>query len=162
MRFNRGPAVGLAALLAGALVLSGCGSDDEETDGGTNGGGEIPEIDATAFTADFSEMEKLQDVAAQGDGLIQVLLPDTTTSTKVETWLSREGSTPRMRDPKVRSWRLTSAAAVTAKRHSSSASFWSRVASRSNSRVTRKFSVPPNRRFCVFAICTTSTACCWH
>jgi D-xylose transport system substrate-binding protein len=82
MRFNRGPAVGLAALLAGALVLSGCGSDDEESDGGANGSGEIPEIDATAFTADFSEMEKLQDIAAQGEGLIQVLLPDTTTSTR--------------------------------------------------------------------------------
>jgi D-xylose transport system substrate-binding protein len=82
MRFNRGPAVGLTALLAGALALSGCGSDDGESDGGTTGGGDVPEIDATAFTADFSEMEKLTDIAAQGDGLIQVLLPDTTTSTR--------------------------------------------------------------------------------
>jgi D-xylose transport system substrate-binding protein len=41
-----------------------------------------PEIAAADFTADFSVMKKLTDVAAQGKGLIQVLLPDTTTSTR--------------------------------------------------------------------------------
>ncbi len=44
--------------------------------------GAAPEIDATAFTADFSMMEQLKDLASQGTGLIGVLLPDTTTSTR--------------------------------------------------------------------------------
>jgi D-xylose transport system substrate-binding protein len=41
-----------------------------------------PVIDATAFTADFAQMKQLTDIAAQGKGMIQVLLPDTTTSTR--------------------------------------------------------------------------------
>ncbi len=39
-------------------------------------------MDASAFTADFSVMSQLKDLAAKGKGLIGVLLPDTTTSTR--------------------------------------------------------------------------------
>jgi D-xylose transport system substrate-binding protein len=42
----------------------------------------VPEIAVGDFTADFSAMTQLTDLAAQGEGLIQVLLPDTTTSTR--------------------------------------------------------------------------------
>src|SRR5690606_40036379 len=35
-----------------------------------------------SFTADFSVMEQLSDVAAQGSGAIAVLLPETTTSAR--------------------------------------------------------------------------------
>ncbi|MCV2396521.1 substrate-binding domain-containing protein [Actinotalea sp. M2MS4P-6] len=41
-----------------------------------------PAIDAGSFTADFSVMKQLTDLAAQGSGLVGVLLPDTTTSTR--------------------------------------------------------------------------------
>src|SRR5262245_53170209 len=76
--------VGLA--FAALALVAGCGSDGGSTEGasptGTGGAAEAPEIDAGAFNADFSEMEKLKDVAAQGKGLIGVLLPDTTTSAR--------------------------------------------------------------------------------
>jgi D-xylose transport system substrate-binding protein len=71
--------------LAGALALTGCSSDsttDTETTPAASETAAAPEIDVAAFTADFAEMAKLKDVAAQGEGLIQVLLPDTTTSTR--------------------------------------------------------------------------------
>ena len=42
----------------------------------------MPAIAAGDFTADFSVMEQLKDLAASGTGLIGVLLPDTTTSTR--------------------------------------------------------------------------------
>ncbi|MGB8019773.1 MAG: substrate-binding domain-containing protein [Candidatus Nanopelagicales bacterium] len=42
----------------------------------------MPQIDAAAFTADFALMSQLTEIAAQGKGMIQVLLPDTTTSTR--------------------------------------------------------------------------------
>jgi D-xylose transport system substrate-binding protein len=42
----------------------------------------VPQINAASFTADFSVMKQLTDLAKQGKGLIGVLLPDTTTSTR--------------------------------------------------------------------------------
>jgi len=42
----------------------------------------VPEIAVGDFTADFAAMSQLSDLAAQGEGMIQVLLPDTTTSTR--------------------------------------------------------------------------------
>ncbi len=42
----------------------------------------MPQVDAAAFTADFSVMAQLTDLAAKGKGMIGVLLPDTTTSTR--------------------------------------------------------------------------------
>jgi D-xylose transport system substrate-binding protein len=42
----------------------------------------IPQINAAAFTSDFSLMKQLTAVASKGKGMIGVLLPDTTTSTR--------------------------------------------------------------------------------
>ncbi|WP_022917768.1 sugar ABC transporter substrate-binding protein [Ruania albidiflava] len=76
----------LTSLAAISLLLTACGSSTssgDQSDGAQSaGGGEGPQVDATAFTADFSVMKQLTDLAAQGDGLIGVLLPDTTTSTR--------------------------------------------------------------------------------
>ncbi len=76
--------VGLAS--TALALVAGCGSDNNSTEGasptGTGGTAAVPEIDAAAFTADFSEMKKLTDIAKQGKGLIGVLLPDTTTSAR--------------------------------------------------------------------------------
>jgi D-xylose transport system substrate-binding protein len=46
----------------------------------------VPSVDATAFTADFSQMKQLADLAKQGKGLVGVLLPDTTTSARYVTY----------------------------------------------------------------------------
>ncbi|TFB46721.1 sugar ABC transporter substrate-binding protein [Cryobacterium tagatosivorans] len=52
----------------------------------TGGGGNVPELNAESFTPDFSAMEELKDLAAEGKGLIGVLLPDTTTSARYVTF----------------------------------------------------------------------------
>jgi D-xylose transport system substrate-binding protein len=48
--------------------------------------GTNPAISASAFTADFSAMAQLKSLAAQGKGKIAVLLPDTTTSARYESF----------------------------------------------------------------------------
>jgi D-xylose transport system substrate-binding protein len=74
----------IGVLLAAGLVLSACGGDDDS--GGTaasaSPSASVPQIDAAAFTADFSLMKQLTGLASQGKGKIGVLLPDTTTSTR--------------------------------------------------------------------------------
>jgi len=86
MRMSRTPFALTAAFLAGALALSACSSDtttsEQSSSPAASESAMAPEIAAADFTADFSVMKKLTDVAAQGKGLIQVLLPDTTTSTR--------------------------------------------------------------------------------
>lgn len=84
MRTTRTPFLVTAAFLSGALALTGCGSDTttSEESPGASASAAVPQIDIAAFTADFSQMALLKDVAAKGDGMIQVLLPDTTTSTR--------------------------------------------------------------------------------
>ena len=74
-------AVGVLAALS--LVSAACSSSSETTSSSAPAsGGEVPQISAADFTADFAVMEQLKGLAAQGDGLIGVLLPDTTTSTR--------------------------------------------------------------------------------
>ena len=65
------------------LVLAACSSNSSSSSApGGSGSAAVPQIDAGSFTADFSVMSQLKDLAAQGSGLIGVLLPDTTTSTR--------------------------------------------------------------------------------
>lgn len=75
----------LTTFAAVSLLLAGCGSSSgsgEESSASAGGGSGGIEVDATSFTSDFSVMKQLTDLASQGDGLIGVLLPDTTTSTR--------------------------------------------------------------------------------
>jgi D-xylose transport system substrate-binding protein len=80
--------VAVAGLVTTALaaVAAGCGgsssSSTEGSAGTGTGGGAVPQIDAASFGVDFAQMAKLKDLAAQGKGMIGVLLPDTTTSTR--------------------------------------------------------------------------------
>lgn len=74
-------AVAAASLVIGLMACSNNESSSTTASSGTSAA-EVPQIDVTAFTADFSLMKDLTDIAAQGDGLIGVLLPDTTTSTR--------------------------------------------------------------------------------
>lgn len=84
----------IGAVAALGLVVAGCSGNSggggsttpPAAGGGTTsaggGGGAAPQIDATKFTADFSLMTQLQGLASSGKGIIGVLLPDTTTSTR--------------------------------------------------------------------------------
>jgi D-xylose transport system substrate-binding protein len=82
----------LGALCLGAVVaLVGCSSSTSTkttgtTAGGTAGSTQAPQISATSFTSDFSAMAQLKSLASQGKGLIGVLLPDTTTSARYESF----------------------------------------------------------------------------
>ncbi len=71
------------AMVSIGMVLSGCSSS---TSGAPSASASasvaVPQIDAASFTADFSVMKQLTDLAKKGKGLIGVLLPDTTTSTR--------------------------------------------------------------------------------
>ena len=77
-----------AVTAALGLVVAGCssggggGSSASPSAAPSSAGGAVPQVSATAFTADFAQMSQLKDVASQGKGLIGVLLPDTTTSTR--------------------------------------------------------------------------------
>ena len=79
----------LGAIGVAVVMLAACGSDsddDESTTGTTTGGGTAVNITASSFTSDFSAMAQLKDLAARGEGLIAVLLPDTTTSARYESF----------------------------------------------------------------------------
>jgi D-xylose transport system substrate-binding protein len=72
-----------SAFLSLGLVISACNSNTAPSSTGkTATGGAVPQINAADFTADFAQMKKLTGLAAQGKGLVGVLLPDTTTSTR--------------------------------------------------------------------------------
>ena len=77
------------ALLSVGLVVavSGCSSSTTSSSPTTSSAAAktsvaVPQISATDFTSDFSAMKKLTALASQGKGLVGVLLPDTTTSTR--------------------------------------------------------------------------------
>jgi D-xylose transport system substrate-binding protein len=74
----------IGALVAAGLILSACGGDDDNAGASASpsSSASVPQIDAAAFTSDFSLMKQLTGLASQGKGKIGVLLPDTTTSTR--------------------------------------------------------------------------------
>ena len=77
------------ALLSLGLVVavSGCSSSTTSSSTATTSAAAkspaaVPQISATQFTSDFSAMKQLTALASQGKGIVGVLLPDTTTSTR--------------------------------------------------------------------------------
>ena len=66
------------------FVIAGCGgsNDDNNSASSTESSSGTPEVGVDDLTADFSAMTKLKDLASEGKGMIGVLLPDTTTSTR--------------------------------------------------------------------------------
>jgi len=79
-------AVALATL--GLLLLAACSSDKKTStsSGGSGSSASGGTIAASDFAADFAAMAKVKDLAAKGTGLIGVLLPDTTTSARYESF----------------------------------------------------------------------------
>ncbi|MFZ0325247.1 MAG: substrate-binding domain-containing protein, partial [Actinomycetes bacterium] len=83
MRQPRKTLATTGALLAAGLLLAACSSSSTNASSSTPAASSsVPQISAADFTSDFSAMTQLTDLAAQGDGLIGVLLPDTTSSTR--------------------------------------------------------------------------------
>ncbi|MFB3739856.1 MAG: sugar ABC transporter substrate-binding protein [Candidatus Velamenicoccus archaeovorus] len=84
MRVRWRPLALAGAMLVVGALLAACGNDNGGGGAGSSASAsvEVPQIDAADFTADFSLMTQLKDLAAQGEGMIGVLLPDTTTSTR--------------------------------------------------------------------------------
>jgi D-xylose transport system substrate-binding protein len=90
MRATPRKAVSALTAIGAAVVLVACSSDSStKTTGTTAAGGNTPTtvaVTATAFTADFSAMAQLKSLAAAGKGKIAVLLPDTTSSARYESF----------------------------------------------------------------------------
>ena len=85
MSFSLKRASMLSAAIFLAAGLAACGSSSKKSTTATTAGTSPPTtlaISASAFTSDFSAMSQLTSLASQGKGLVGVLLPDTTTSTR--------------------------------------------------------------------------------
>ena len=83
----------VVALTAACLLAATLAACSKSSDSGTSPSAEtststasVPQIGVDDFTADFSAMKQLTDLAAQGTGMIGVLLPDTTTSARYVTY----------------------------------------------------------------------------
>ena len=70
--------------LAGAVLTmaAGCGSSGGSSSASSGGKANVPNVSATSFDVNFTQMKKLKGLASEGKGLVGVLLPDTTTSTR--------------------------------------------------------------------------------
>jgi len=89
MRVSKWAALG-AVTVGVVLATSACGSSNKSSTGSggtttTTGSSSAP-IKLSDFTSDFSAMSQLKDTASKGKGLIGVLLPDTTTSARYESY----------------------------------------------------------------------------
>jgi len=78
--------VALVAAVAIGLVACGDDSDDSSTDSDSGSGEATVTVTAASFSSDFAAMETLKPLAAKGKGKIAVLLPDTTTSARYESF----------------------------------------------------------------------------
>ena len=77
--------VGVATLaLAATAAACGSSSSSSSSSSATSSGSTatVPAVDASQLGADFASMKALTGLAAQGKGMVGVLLPDTTTSTR--------------------------------------------------------------------------------
>src|SRR3954467_2757843 len=87
MKLTLKHAASVATSIGAAVVLVAC-SNNSSTKTTGNGGTTATTVAVTAgsFTADFSAMAQLKGLASQGKGKIAVLLPDTTTSARYESF----------------------------------------------------------------------------
>jgi D-xylose transport system substrate-binding protein len=89
MHVMRKPSVAVVIALAAALALAACGSSGSKKatpPGGSTTAPSTVSLTPASFTSDFSAMAQLKSLAAKGKGLIGVLLPDTTTSARYESF----------------------------------------------------------------------------
>ena len=81
-------AVGGAAVVLALVATVACSNDDNNKSSGstTTSSGSTAKLTASSFTADFAAMKGLTALAGKGKGMIGVLLPDTTSSARYETF----------------------------------------------------------------------------
>src|ERR1700730_7189281 len=79
-------AAGAAILLVACSSSSKTNTSTATTAAAGATGAPAAAISASSFNSDFSAMAQLKSVASKGKGLIGVLLPDTTTSARYETF----------------------------------------------------------------------------
>ena len=75
----------VVAVLSLAGITAACSSNNNNTTSTTGGGAssEIPsDLSINSFNVNFTEMPKLKNLTAAGSGLVGVILPDTTSSTR--------------------------------------------------------------------------------
>jgi D-xylose transport system substrate-binding protein len=79
---------GTVVMLALVATVAACGNDDDNKSSSSTSttSQSTTKLTASSFTADFAAMKGLTDLAAKGQGMIGVLLPDTTTSARYETF----------------------------------------------------------------------------
>ena len=72
------------ACLGVAAVAAACGSSNNTTSTGSSssGGGTAPNLSITSFDSGFSSMSQLSGLTSSGKGMVGVILPDTTSSTR--------------------------------------------------------------------------------
>jgi len=79
-----------AAAVGTVVALAACGSSSKPSSSSTDttggSGSNNPSVNVDSFTSDFSAMAQLKDLAKSGKGLVGVLLPDTTTSARYESF----------------------------------------------------------------------------
>jgi D-xylose transport system substrate-binding protein len=63
-------------------MAAGCGSSGGGSSGSSGAKANVPNVSATSFDVNFTQMKRLKGLASEGKGLVGVLLPDTTTSTR--------------------------------------------------------------------------------
>jgi D-xylose transport system substrate-binding protein len=79
--------LGIACTAALAVsAVAACGGSTNSQAPAASGTASLPSISTSSFTNDFSVMAQLKSLAAQGKGMVGVLLPDTTTSARYVTF----------------------------------------------------------------------------
>jgi D-xylose transport system substrate-binding protein len=90
MKVSLKRAVGGAVVMIALISLVACGKDSKSSSSTTTtaAGGSTAGANLTAdsFTVDFSAMKQLTSLAKEGKGLVGVLLPDTTSSARYESF----------------------------------------------------------------------------
>ncbi len=90
MHVSRKRSAAIAVAMGVALAASACGSSSKSSTGSSGATTTTPASTTapslSSFTVDFSAMNQLKSLASQGKGLIGVLLPDTTSSARYETF----------------------------------------------------------------------------
>jgi D-xylose transport system substrate-binding protein len=83
-----GTRTAIVVMTIAAVALAACGSSSKTpaSSSTTSPSSSSASLTVDSFTADFSAMAQLKDLAAKGDGLIGVLLPDTTSSARYESY----------------------------------------------------------------------------
>ena len=85
---HKGRRAAVIVMTVGAVLgAAACGSSSSSSKSSTTSKSTtVIKITPASFTVDFSAMAQLKSLAAKGKGLIGVLLPDTTTSARYETF----------------------------------------------------------------------------